>query len=121
MKLRTNKVLKIFAILLFSLESLAPSVFFDSCGLDEFVRFPSIEKTHTFQKNLVLSLFTEACDTEERVEAGGKQIVLTANQLLEECALRFSARAYSCSFQHSRQERCAFTPPLFELHCTYLI
>ncbi len=119
MKLRTSKVLKIFAILLFSLESLAPSIFSIPPVPLKLVKFSSFEKTFT-SHSLFLSLYAEECDTEERVDANERQIILFTDLVADEHSLKFSDIA-THSFFLTRQQRCKSTPPLFEIHCTYLI
>jgi hypothetical protein len=119
MKLRTSKVLKILGILLFSLESLAPSIFSMTYGRQELVKFSSVEKTFASQC-LLLSLYTEACDTEERTETDGKETISLADQLEDE-SLRFADMTLSHLFLLSQNEGYPSAPSLFELHCTYLI
>jgi hypothetical protein len=119
MKLRTSKVLKFLAILLFSLESLAPTLFYNSVPR-ELVKYSSFERTYTTQ-SLFLSTYAEECNTEERMDASGRQIMLLADVLTTESLTSFTERAPMNSFFRTQQGRSASAPPLFKLHCTYLI
>lgn len=120
MKLRTSKVLKILAILLFSLESMAPTVFFSYNRPEEFVKISSFEKLYTTQ-SLFLSVFTETCDSEGREDATGKQAVLFSNQLTTLSSLTILSKGPSLSHIVAQQARCTSTAPRFKLHCTYNI
>ena len=117
MQLRTNRVLKNFVILLFSLESLAPSVFFvpttfeDSSLPDGGKRF----FTHTVQ----MSIYAEECDVEER-DPCSQEIDLSANKIVL-AFQNYQTVVLPILFTDASSNRVASSPPLFRLHCLYRI
>jgi hypothetical protein len=65
MQLRTSRILKLFVVLLFSLESLAPSVLSSSFHFADPTASNRVEKSFTHHA-LTLSIFAEERATEER-------------------------------------------------------
>ncbi len=120
MKLRTSKILKVVAILLFSLESLVPTVFSTPYGTPEQATFTGAE-TAFITHHLFLSLYTEACDTEEREDAIGKMPVISAHPIAVQSFPTIQDEEAAHSVRRTQQARWSAAPPLFVLHCTYVI
>lgn len=120
MYLRTNKLLKFFAILVFSLELLAPAIFYTESAYSKLTKFFSFQKTLT-HVNLALSVFTEECDTEERDDIDGRGIILFTGHSLLDTRLKFAEAARVNSFFLCQDEYFRSSPSLFELHCMYVI
>jgi hypothetical protein len=119
MHLRNNKILKLLAILLFSFELLA------STAISAMVREPDVQSeaktnlSHTQNQNISFLLFLEERSEEERE---GKDAFFVVNDLFKFFSSTHSTLAISLTQRSSsNKERFSTHPPLFKLHCTFLI
>jgi hypothetical protein len=114
MKLKDNRILKYGLILLFSIEFLAPAVIAPLSGYE--AKFDSFRNpSRTF--NLTLTLFAEENDGEERDASYSHEIILINNYLADNIFREFN----SPTIVLSQEVYSRTAPPLFRLHCTYLI
>ena len=119
MYLRTNKLLKFFCILVFSLELLAPAIFYTQPFNSEPTKFYSFQKALT-HINLTLLVFTEECDSEERDDIDGREIILFTNHPPVDSGLKLTETAMVNSLL-CQGELFRSIPLLFELYCRYSI
>jgi hypothetical protein len=120
MKLRTSKILKMVAILLFSLESLVPTAFSFPYGTPDVATLSKVEKAFVSQ-NPHLSLFTEACDTEEREDSISKVQVDFTYPSADQSFLTMLDEGAAILSLCTQKAWWASAPPLFKLHCVYTI
>ena len=119
MNLRNNKILKLFAILLFSFELLASS------AISAIVKEPVLESeaktalSRSQNQNISFLLFLEERSEEERE---GKGIFIASNDLFKTFPPTPSAFSSSLPLHFSANiERFDTHPPLFKLHGVFLI
>ncbi len=120
MKLRTSKVLKMIAILLFSLESLVPTVFSAPYATPEQATRSKVESAFISQ-SLFLSLYTEECDTEEREDVISHEQRSLTQLLAAQSIVTPLDGCRGISFALTQHPRWASAPALFKLHCIYQI
>ena len=118
MQLRTSRVLKLFAILLFSLESLAPSVFSIAYASEVLVADNQAQKSF-FNHTASISIFAEECDGEERND--GSHEIGIATHAVVVAFPKFQKSEQSNFSPHPVDDRFTCSTPLFQLHCLYLI
>jgi hypothetical protein len=118
MQLRNNHLLKIFAILLFSFELLAPTLLSGHC--QEATMSDSSKKSLSVaQSNIYYFLFLEECNEEERE---GKDALPPSLELHAFKNLAFSNHTRGTSRPlHSKQSLFDTHPPLYQLNQTFLI
>jgi hypothetical protein len=121
MQLRTNQVLKIFALLLFSMEFLAPTFL-----VDTFVPAGSPDLVHitdgTHQQNILYSILTEEVKGSEEGREGHKEVLQLTdiNFACGSLQLR-STKPSSNKYSSIISERFDTQPALFKLNCNFLI
>ena len=121
MRIRTNKVLKFFALLLFSLEFLAPAMLVDITdpqGTQDKIQL--VDGAH--HQNMLYSIFTEEISENEEGREGQKDIILFTDFDFSSSVLQLLGSAPSSSKNLSiTSERFDTQPALFKLNCTFLI
>jgi len=121
MRLRTNKVLKFFALLLFSLEFLAPAILVDIAAAESNQdQVQLVDGVH--HQNILFSIFSEEITENEEGREGHKDSVVFsgfgfASRLLQLQAIEPTSSKYSSSIS----EQFDTQPALFKLNCTFLI
>ncbi len=119
MHLRNNKILKLFAILLFSFELLASSAI--SAMIKE-PEAPSDSRTtfcHLQSQSISALLFLEERSEEERE---GKDAFIITSDLFKIFSLSPTAQSSSLALHFSSNKELFDThPPLFKLHGVFLI
>ncbi len=118
MHLRTSRVFKLFVILLFSLESLAPSVFLitDASGVP--VVTNQAQKSF-FNHTVPISIFAEECGSEERYDGSHEIAIATHAAVI--AFPKFHKSEQSNFSPRLPDDRFTCSTPLFQLHCLYLI
>jgi len=121
MRIRTNKVLKFFALLLFSLEFLAPAMLVDISdpqGSQDKVQL--VDGGH--HQNMLYSIFTEEISENEEGREGQKDIILFTDFDFASSVLQLLGSApFSGKNLSITSERFDTQPALFKLNCTFLI
>ena len=121
MRLRTNKVLKFFALLLFSLEFLAPAILVDmadSGGNQDSVQLVDASR----HQNFLFSVLTEEISENEEGREGQKEIItITDFHFTSRFLQLLGAVPATCKYSSLISERFETQPALFKLNCTFLI
>ena len=121
MYLRTNKVLKFFALLLFSLEFMAPAMLIDlaDSGLSQ-DKVQLIDSGHHY--NILYSIFTEEISENEEGREDQRVIILFTDLDLASSFKQLLTNAPGKS-KHSSfiSQQFETQPALFKLNCTFLI
>ncbi len=118
MQLRNSHLLKIFALLLFSFELLAPTIL--SAHFQEATVSDSSKKSLSAPQASIYSfLFLEECNEEERE---GKDALPVALELYAFKNLAFNSHTRGTNIPlHSKQNLFDTHPPLYQLNQTFLI
>lgn len=119
MPLRTNKVLKLFALVLFTLQFLAPAILVDIA--DNEGRQDKFQLVaHTHQQNILYSIFVEELTENEEGRESQKDLTLFSETYyyFTFCGLLCAA---SCKYVSQISEQFDTQPALFKLNCTFLI
>ena len=121
MRLRTNKVLKFFALLLFSMEFLAPAMLVDIANPQ--VSQDKVQLTDGgHQQHMLYSIFTEEISENEEGREGQKDITLLNDFDFASTLSQLLGSAPSLSkYLSITSERFDTQPALFKLNCTFLI
>ena len=117
MNLRTSFILKIFAILLFSLELFAPAFLSEATSLD--INSRHLIKNQYSQSILFLILESKSSESEENLEDQQNAIVVPS--FLEQSFLLNLTTSEPIRSRSTASQQFDTSPPLFRLHCTYLI
>ena len=121
MPLRTNKVLKLLALVLFTLQFLAPAILVDiantECSQDKFQLGAS-----THQQNVLYSIFAEELTESEEGREGQKVIAIFADGDYFFALFQLSCATFAPSKYLSQiSEQFDTQPALFKLNCTFRI
>jgi hypothetical protein len=120
MVLRKNRLLKILAVLLFSLEILSPALVFSATFFQEETK-TTIAEPHN--QNLILSLLIEEVSNEtERDGRDDKDGLLLPIYDFTEAFLYVTPHYNNLCFSDDRYQKIiASGPPRFTLNCAFLI
>ena len=121
MRLRTNQVLKIFALLLFSLEFLAPAFLVDiadATGSQDIVQIT--DGAH--HQNILYSIFAEEITESEEGREDHKEIIHFTGINFTFASLQLLGTK-PCSNKYSSiiSEQFETQPAIFKLNCNFLI
>jgi hypothetical protein len=120
MRIRYNKVLKIFAILLFLLEFLSPVMLVGAKAPDGDTLHPHLV-SGDHARNFVYSIFREdSAESEENKEDQKGSIVLFDFSVAS-CLISSAESSSSLHQLFLTTHRDASAPPLFKLNCTFII
>lgn len=121
MRLRTNQVLKIFALLLFSLEFLAPAFLVDiadTTGSQDKVQLTDGARHH----NIFYSILTEEVTENEEGREDHKEVILFIDVNFTFASLQLlGSKPTSNKFSSIISEQFDTQPALFKLNCNFLI
>lgn len=121
MRLRTNKVLKLFALLLFSWQFMASAIIIDlgNSGSNQ-DKVQLIDDTN--HQNILYTLFTEEVTETEEGREGQKEIIIFNDFDFAYAFLQLLAtEPAACKLSSLISERFDTQPSLFKLNCTFLI
>lgn len=119
MKLRKSIALKLFAILLFSLEMLAPAFVEAQVLEDTALEIESLATPHT-QSLLFTFLGSEVNESEESREGQQSVIDLPASSIMAGLLRRVGSVHFRFAFA-SKSQQFDTRPSLFTLNCVYVI
>lgn len=122
MGLRTNKVLKFFALLLFSLEFMAPAILVDIANAESNQDKVQLVADGAHHQNILFSIFSEEITENEEGRAGQKDTILFADFGFNTSYLRLLfTEPVRCKYSSLISEQFDTQPALFKLNCTFLI
>jgi hypothetical protein len=121
MRLRTNKVLKFFALLLFTLEFMAPAILVDIAHTESNQNTVQLVDGGHHQ-NILFSIFSEEITENEEGREGQKDTILFADfGFIPNCLHLLLIEPVACKYSSLISEQFDTQPALFKLNCTFLI
>ena len=120
MFLRTNKVLKYFAIILFTFELVAPA-FAAAISSEGFANSKATMSNGGSHQSPFVPILLEESNENEEEKAGHKTTLPSDCPLFERCHISFDIHGVDfSSYLHSLQQVNPF-PALYQVHCKFLI